>query len=347
MKNQTIERIRHQKRIFCNINSVRALCELLKIEQRKLELIAQQPQYKTFTIPKKGGGKRLIEAPDKTHKIILGRLNTFLQSVYFFEKSNAAYGFILGVKNDNDRRNVVVNARKHRNKKYMVNIDLKDFFHSVTTEQVVKIFSEKPFSFKRGLPILLAELTTYNGRLPMGTSTSPVLSNLACRQLDDDLIQLSKSMLWTFTRYADDMTFSSNRLINAQMIQTITDTINKHHFTVNFRKVKRFGPDDPKIVTGLLVTEKVSLAPNYFPALREELQRLKDVFIAQNEQGQLSTKWAEDFKLQVRGRLNFAGFVMGKNHKQYQDLKDFFYEAINPPQEEFNAISWRGFPYNF
>lgn len=347
MKNPALERIRHQKQIFCNINSVRSLCELLKVDQRKLELIAQHPQYKSFTIPKRGGGQRQIEAPDKTHKIILGRLNTYLQSVYFFEKSNAAYGFILGVKNDNDRRNVVANARKHRSKKYMVNIDLKDFFHSVTTEQVVKIFSQKPFSFKRGLPILMADLTTYNGRLPMGTSTSPVLSNLACRALDEDLIQLSESMLWVFTRYADDMTFSSNRPINAQMIQSITEVINKHQFTVNFRKVQRFGPDDQKIVTGLLVTDKVTLAPDYLPILREEIERLKEVYIAQNEQGQLSTKWAENFKLQVRGRLNFAGFVMGKTHTQFQDLKESFYEAINPPQEEFNAISWRGFPYNF
>lgn len=347
MKSQNLERIRHQKRIFCGINSMRALCEILKVDQRKLELLAQHPQYKTFNIPKKGGGERQIEVPDKTHKIILSRLNTYLQSVYFFEKSNAAYGFILGVKNDDDRRNVVANARKHRGKPYMVNIDLKDFFHSVTTEQLIKIFSAKPFSFKRGLPVLLAELTTYKGRLPMGTPTSPVLSNLACGALDEALTQLSASMLWVFTRYADDMTFSSARPINSEMINSIIGIINQHGFTVNYRKLRRLQPEDEKIVTGLLVTDKVSLAPAYLPALAAELQRLKEVWLAQNEQGQLSTKWAEDFKLQVRGRLNFAGFVMGKNHSQYQDLKDAFYEAINPPQEEFNAISWRGFPYNF
>ena len=113
MKKQTLERVQHQKRIFCGINSIRSLCELLKVDQRKLELLAQQPQYKTFSIPKKNGGERQIEVPDKTHKMILGRLNTYLQSVYFFEKSNASYGFILGVRNDDDRRNVVANARKH------------------------------------------------------------------------------------------------------------------------------------------------------------------------------------------------------------------------------------------
>ena len=66
----------------------------------------------------------------------------------------------------------------------------------------------------------------------------------------------------------------------------------------------------------------------------------------QNEQGQFSTKWVEQFKQQVRGRLNFAGFVLRRNHATYIDLKDTFFEAINPPNTEFGAVSWRGFPYN-
>ncbi|MCB0583419.1 MAG: hypothetical protein KDD10_29340, partial [Phaeodactylibacter sp.] len=89
------------------------LCSLLRTNQRRLLLLARQLPYKVFSVPKKDGGERQIEAPGAELKKVLGRLNRYLQSVYYFEKSSAAYGFIVGVLNDDDRRNVVTNARKH------------------------------------------------------------------------------------------------------------------------------------------------------------------------------------------------------------------------------------------
>ena len=100
----------------CSINSERALCQLLRIDQRRLQLLVKQPSYRTFSVPKKEGGQRQIEAPNLELKKVLSRLNHYLQSVYYFEKSRAAYGFIVGVSNDDDRRNVVSNARKHLGK---------------------------------------------------------------------------------------------------------------------------------------------------------------------------------------------------------------------------------------
>lgn len=114
----------------------------------------------------------------------------------------------------------MTNAKKHINKKYLLNLDLKDFFHSVTREMVIQIFAESPFYFKRDLPEMPADLQTYNHRLLMGTPTSPVLSNLACRGLDEELIKLSEGMLWSYTRYADDMSFSSNQSIFAEKINS-------------------------------------------------------------------------------------------------------------------------------
>jgi len=346
MDKRTRERHLHNKRVFCSIRSIRNLCKLLKTDARHLQMLAQNPRYKTFTVPKKNGGQRTIEDPYSELKMILSRLNVYLQSIYYLEKSAAAYGFILGVRNDDDRRNVLTNAKKHVGKKYLLNIDLKDFFHTVSRETVIKIFSQKPFSFKRDLPVLLADLVTFNGRLPMGSPTSPALSNLACRQLDEDLTKFSKDMLWSYTRYADDMSFSSNQPINAEKINSVRAIIAKHKFVINQRKLKVFGPNEEKIVTGLLVSDKVTLAPDYLPMLTVELQKLKEVYAAQNEQGRLQTKWVEELKMQVRGRLNFAGFVIGRNHPKYIELKDEFYIAINPPEEEFGAMSWRGFPYN-
>jgi RNA-directed DNA polymerase len=346
MDKKTRERHQHQKAVFCGLSSIRALCGLLQTDQRRIRLLAQKPPYKSFSVPKKEGGERHIEAPGEELKRILGRLNQYLQSIYFFEKSSASYGFILGVQNDDDRRNVLTNARKHAGRPYLLNVDMKDFFHFVTREQVLQIFLGEPFRFKGELPDLLADLTTYQGRLPMGAPTSPVLSNFACRELDAELIALSENMLWVYTRYADDMSFSAKLPFNSEKIASVRALIRKAGFEVNERKVNMFGPDEEKIVTGLLVTDTVTLAPDFLPRLSDDIGHLQQIMKAQNEQGQLHTKWVEQFKKQIIGRINFAGFVLKKNNEQYIQLKDAYYTAINPPEEEYGAVNWRAFPYN-
>lgn len=346
MDKRTRRRHQQHKAVLCSINSVRELCELLKTDARRLQLMASQPKYRTFTIPKRGGGERQIETPGSEQQKVLARLNRYLQSAYLLEKTAAAYGFITGVRNDDDRRNILTNAQKHAGKDYLLNIDLKDFFHSVTREQVLQIFLGPPFRFRRELPDLLADLTTYRGRLPMGTPTSPVLSNFACRELDRELTEMSDALLWSYTRYADDMSFSSNQLIAAEKVNSIRAVIIKHGFRVNERKVKIYGPEEDKIVTGLLVNKKVELAPDYLDLLKADIEQLQSVMRAQNEQGYIHTKWSEKLKQQVQGRLSFAGFVLKKRNEAYIALKDAFYTAINPPQEDFGAVNWRSFPYN-
>lgn len=347
MKKETRQQHQNNKAVICSLRSVHELGKLLKTHPQQLYLIAQQPSYKTFPVPKKGGGERQIEAPSAPIKKILTMLNRYLQSVYFFEKSAAAYGFVAGVRNDDDRRNVVTNAQKHLGRPYLLNIDLKDFFHSVSREMILQIFLEKPFRFKGELADLLADLCTFKGRLPMGTPTSPVLSNLACRKLDATLQQYAGNMLWTYTRYADDMSFSSNQKINTEMINSLREIITAAGFKINERKVVRYGPKDTKIVTGLLLTDKIELAPDFLTLVRQEIAQLSAAMRAQNEQGQLSSRWLNKLSQQVRGRISFAGFVLGRRHEDYINLRDDFYTATNPPKEEFGAMSWRGFPYNF
>lgn len=346
MDKRTIQRHRQNKAVFCSLNSLHELCRLLQTDLRRLQLMAQQPKYKTFTVPKRGGGERLIETPGSELQKLLAKLNRYLQSIYALEKTTAAYGFISGVKNDEDRRNILTNAKKHVGKDYLLNIDLKDFFHSVTRDQVLQIFLGDPFNFRRELPDLLADLTTFKGRLPMGTPTSPVLSNFACREMDQALTEMASSLLWNYTRYADDMSFSSNQLIAAEKVHSVRAVIIKAGFLVNERKVKIYGPEEDKIVTGLLVNNKVELAPGYLASLKADIEQLRAVLQAQNEQGYIHTIWTEKLKQQIQGRLSFAGFVLKKRNEEYIALKDAFYTAINPPQEDFGAVNWRSFPYN-
>lgn len=347
MDKRTRQRHLQLKTQFCSLRSVTEFSMLVKTEKRKLQLLAAQPAYNTFTVPKKDGGERLIEAPAPALKKVQGSINRFLQSIYYLEKTTAAHGFVVGVRNDDDRRNILTNAKKHLNKTYLLNIDLQDFFHTVTRDEVLEVFMKPPFNFKRQLPDLLADLLTYSGRLPMGAPTSPVLSNFACREMDRRLTAMAEDMLWAYTRYADDMSFSSNRNIDEETVNTVIRIIREEGFVPNKRKIKVYGPKDQKVVTGLLISDKVSLEDNYLAQLETDIRQLGDVLLAQNEQGQLATRWVEQLKQQVRGRLSFAGFVLGRRHERYNQLKDAYYNAVNPPQEEFGAISWRGFPYNF
>lgn len=347
MNKKTYQRQYKYSQAFCQLRSVNELCRLIQVDKRKLLLMTQQPKYKAFSIPKKGGGERHIETPSPTLKRIQSKINRYLQSVYYFEKSRAAFGFVIGVRNDEDRRNVVTNARKHLQQTYLLNVDLKDFFHSVKRKQVQSMFEQEPFNFKHDLPGILTKLTTYKGRLPMGSPTSPALSNLASRELDDKLMELSESHNWVFTRYADDLSFSAKQIITYEQVEAVKSVIKASPFTINEKKTKLFGPDDDKIVTGLLLKEKVELASDYLESLEKDINQLKSVMEVQNFQGEISSKWVEQFKLLIRGRLNFAGFVLGKRNPEYIRLKDAYYTAINPPQDEFGAFNWRSFPYNF
>jgi RNA-directed DNA polymerase len=149
-----------------------------------------------------------------------------------------------------------------------------------------------------------------------------------------------------FTRYADDLSFSSKQDITPEHVEAISTIIQEAGFAVNPEKVKIFGEADTKIVTGLVIAEKVELAPDFLTNLSQEISQLHHIMTIQNQQGELTTTWVEQFKLQIRGRLNFAGFVLGRRNAPYQQLKDAFYTAINPPEEEFCSISWRSFPYS-
>lgn len=346
MKKQTRKQHLQNKIVFCSLKSVRGLAGALNYNQQRLYLLAAQPRYKTFTIPKKDGGERTIEAPGSELKKVLSRLNRYLQSTYLFEQSSAAHGFVTSVANDDDRKSILSNAKKHVGRPYMLNVDLKSFFHSISREKVLNIFLGQPFKFKGELADLLADLVTYQKRLPMGTPTSPVLSNFACRSLDKKLLAMSKDLLWVYTRYADDLTFSSKQSFVVEKINSVFRIIRDEGFEVNTQKVKRFGPDDTKIVTGLIVSDQVTIDPSFVELLRKDIQQLGLVVKTQHEQGVLSTFWVEKQKRQISGRINFAGYVMKRTHPDYLELKDAYYVAITPPQDEFGAMSWRGFPYN-
>lgn len=342
----TEKRLRHQHDLFCRLQKLPEVFDLLRIPPHKFKALTESPQYHSFTIPKKSGGERHIENPKYELKKIQERLNRYLQAVYYFEKTPLAYGFILNPNDTQDRRDILENARRHLGKPYLLNLDLKDFFHRLEVPQIWKVFGRKPMRFQREAVEGLTRLVTFRGRLPMGAPTSPVLSNLATRKLDTALFRWGETNDCTLTRYADDISVSSEQPITAEKQKVLLELITERGFLVNTEKTKYFESDDLKEVTGLVLQgENIQLPETFIPELEKEIQQLQDVILVQHQQGKLNTNWVNSFKKHLRGKITFASYVLGRDHPKIASLNAAFEEASYPPPEEFGSYSWRQFHY--
>ena len=227
-------------------------------------------RYTDFVIPKKRGGERTISAPVVGLKSILSSLNVILQSVY--DPSMYAMGFVPG-------RSVVDNAKIHIGQNYIYNIDLQDFFPSIDKSRVWKRLTLPPFNFCSDMADVIAGLCTMrlndgdNVRyvLPQGAPTSPILTNIICEKLDRQLGGLSKRFGLRYSRYADDITFSSMHYVYAEDGEFITELnriIADNHFVINTKKIRLQRRGMRQEVTGLVVTDKVNVERKYVRELK-------------------------------------------------------------------------------
>lgn len=129
------------------LNKTDDVARLLEIPALPLMRMRFQKPYRCYTIQKPNGRMRLIEAPKDELKIILRKLSLHLQCTYFFHRTPAAYGFVQQPRNAANKRNILTNARLHCKKKYLLNIDLSNFFHQITYGKLVRLFQTKPFCF--------------------------------------------------------------------------------------------------------------------------------------------------------------------------------------------------------
>lgn len=224
--------------------------------------------YKTFTIPKKDGSLRTIHAPSSDLGLIQKRLSIFLykEQEKIWGKSelkpNISHGF-------EKNKTIITNAFVHRNKRYLLNIDLKDFFHSFHFGRVRGYFHKnKHFNYNMQLATSIARLTCFEGVLPQGASTSPIITNLICQVLDYRLLKVAKKFHLDYTRYADDLSFSTNDKNFLQRIDDfilkISTEINKAGFSVNENKTRLMYRDSKQVVTGLVVNKIINVDRCYF-----------------------------------------------------------------------------------
>lgn len=309
------------------------LCRFLKTDFFQLEEVIIHPTYRNYTIRKKRGGERKIFAPEKKLKSIQKRLNYFLQAYYLWMKPDAVHGFIINPHYLGTHCNIVENAKVHIGKKQVLNIDLKDFFPSISAKQVKEVFTSEYFNFHDSLATALTLLTTYEGRLPIGAPTSPVISNFICLKLDSDLKEFCNANSLSFSRYADDLTFSSETLISNDTVLDIINLIKKNNFQINEKKLRLKSSNRKQTVTGLTVNEKVNVDRKLLKQIRAMLNDMTTNGIDTatqrhfNLSGAVEAKHKTKFIQRLEGYINFIGQMRGKNDRLYYKQK-FLFESF-------------------
>jgi RNA-directed DNA polymerase len=309
-------------------------------------LYSLHAKYNEFKIPKGNGKFRLIENPVYELKQIQKTLNKFFQALYYLKQTKYAYGFIISVKNGKDKKNILQNAKKHLGNKYMLKVDLKDFFHQVSKQRIYNLLLSNLFNFNKKTAQILSNIFTYKARLPMGAPTSPVLSNFVSISLDNALGLWANMQGITYTRFADDMTFSSNTdKFHQTHLEQIANICKQNNYRLNTKKTKFFDAHQTKKVTGLVLHDTVDIEEAFYSELEHDLKRLKylieaTIIVQEDFQNPILTK----MKQEVKGKINFIGMIEGYQSVQYNTYSNMLYDALHPKEEQL-FIRWQHFNY--
>ena len=297
--------------------------------------------YRVFTIPKANGSIRIISAPNAKMKAIQKKLAEVLNLVY--EPKVCAYGFI-------PKRNYINNAERHIGRAFVLNFDLKNFFTQIHFGRVRGTLMAKPYNLTEEVATTIAQIACLNGVLPQGAPTSPILSNMVCRPLDNQLMRVAKDLKCLYTRYADDLSFSSFRSEvphelaafsgdKIQMGKVLKDTLKKNSFEVNPEKVFLSFRYQHQEVTGLTVNKRVNIKRGYLKNIRAIMHCCEKAGIYKSaqifiEKGLCKNSniyfWAYDdskqeivenwFKAVLKGKINFVKQVRGNEDFVYLSL---------------------------
>ena len=294
-------------------------------------------RYTSFEISKKSGSPRKIDAPTTNIKILQQKLNQVLQSVY--RPKRCVHGFA-------PDRSVKTNAEKHVEREYVFNVDLKDFFPSINFGRVRGMFMGKPYHLPVKVATVLSHLCCYDRRIPQGAPTSPVVSNMLCAQMDSQILNLAYASRCTYTRYADDMTFSTSRrtfpatiaLVNdlnqVQPGNELREIINNNGFTIHPEKVWLRRQDRRQEVTGVTVNAFPNLPRKFTNQIRAMLHAwgkhgLKaaqsDFEKKYDRKHRAPWKKPPRFEQVVKGKIEYLGMIKGDGALTYLRFLDMLW----------------------
>lgn len=335
------------KQHFFALSDPLEIAELLEVKHEALEYYRYggESRYSIFYILKKSGGIREILRPNPGLKKLQQKLNTILQAVY--RPKYSAHGFVT-------EKSIVSNAQAHilHYPRTILNLDLLDFFPSINFGRIRGLFISRPYNLPPSVATVLAQICCHDNKLPQGAPTSPVLSNMICAKMDDELNALAYEFRCVYTRYADDITFSTtdNRGFPKEMVEInssneitigfeVQKIIETNGFFINEEKSRVQNPKDRQEVTGIIINSNKPNVPRRFVRqIRAMLYAWKQFGLLNAEQEFLAkydTKrrnpWerSPSFENVVRGKIEFVGMVRGHDDTLYIKLLEQFKELAN------------------
>ena len=266
----------------------------------------REKMYQSFDVTKKSGKPRLINAPDRRLKFLQRQIAEQLDKMYPVRKP--VHGYVTG-------RSVKSNATSHLKQRFILNLDVKDFFSSITERRTSGILHS--IGVPNDVAETIARICCYAGHLPQGGPASPVLSNMVCFRLDRALLKLAKDGKCIYTRYADDISLSSLRplayLFDGALPSTgqvapellsaaLQAAFTSNGFALNSEKIHYADKHSRRIVTGLKVNEGLNVDRRFVRNVRATL------FAVEKDAAAAQTRYTADFG----GKTNIAAHLKGK-----------------------------------
>jgi hypothetical protein len=286
-------------------------------------------RYTQFDIPKRSGGKRTISAPNDRLKLLQKRLAKHLAlceaelELKHQVKRSLSHGF----KKD---CSILTNANVHRNRRFVFNVDVEDFFGSINFGRVRGFFiKNNDFALKPDVATVIAQIACHDNKLPQGSPCSPVVSNLIANILDIRMSKLARYHSCSYTRYADDLTFSTSKATFPVGLsesefghehrwipgRDLTREIKSCGFTINPKKTRLQYCRSRQNVTGLVVNKVLNAPAEYRRGIRAMVHRLcaTGAFDIQRSvldaTGNTTVVKKAGTLAQLRGMLTFATYV--------------------------------------
>ncbi|TVR95314.1 MAG: hypothetical protein EA406_14395 [Rhodospirillales bacterium] len=271
--------------------------------------------YKQFSIAKNSGKVRLITAPDRRLKILQRKLAPLLDQLYLVR--NPVHGFV-------PARSVKTNAEAHGRRRYVVNLDLQDFFATITENRIRGLLISLDIDTR--VADIVARLSCVHGHLPQGAPTSPVLSNMICYRLDTELLRVAKGARAIYTRYADDITFSSyqppaplfegalpavGRFSPEVLAPRVRQTFDTNGFTINPDKAHYADRNSRRIVTGVKINAGLNVDRRYVRHIRALLHSIETMGLADAQAKYTATGGKGSLAAHLRGKISYITHLKG------------------------------------
>ncbi len=291
------------------LTSDTALLHYLGVSPAELKKIwwFRHRMYRDFAIPKGKGKVRIINAPDDRLKMLQRYIAELLKQIY--SPRNPVHGFV-------DDRSVRTNAAAHLRSKFAVNLDIENFFVAISENRIAGLLTA--LGVNEAAAQIVARICCNRGHLPQGAPSSPILSNMICFRLDKDLLAIAKASRCIYTRYADDITFSSYQPPTGLFENGIPSTGNfapellsaplnaaftNNGFKINPDKAHYADRNSRRTVTGLKINNGLNVDRRLIRNIRSTLYSVEKLGLADAQ---------KKFHDEYGGKHSIAGFLKGK-----------------------------------